>query len=74
LLYKINAKMPLEATKIEISRKGVKKNTRWTVIALGPVDAKALEQIEKVKLNILHREPSEETAPAASDDSSEIPF
>lgn len=59
LLYKINKSLPLETTKIQISRKGVKKNTRWTVFALGPIDEKTKKAIEAVRLNILHREPSE---------------
>lgn len=74
LLFKINKHSPLEQTKIEISRKGTLKNTRWTIIPLGPVDPKALPQIEAVPLNILHREPSASVEETEADSNDGLPF
>lgn len=51
-----SAEFDLAKTKIKISRRGSEKNTVWTVMPLGPVDAKALKAIEAINLNILDQD------------------
>lgn len=52
-LSSINEEMPLEKTKIKLTRKGMGPDTNWVVIPLGAVAANALATIEAVPLNIL---------------------
>lgn len=59
ILYKINSKLPLEKTKVEITRNGIGKKTKYMIIPMpGDLDERALREIEAVQLNILHREES----------------
>lgn len=52
-LSEINVNMPLENTKIKITRKGSGTDTTYIIIPLGPVAKKGLELIAAVDLNIL---------------------
>jgi hypothetical protein len=49
----ISEELDLSKTKIQISRKGSAKATAWTIIPLGPVDAKTLKAVAAVQLNPL---------------------
>ncbi len=52
-LSSINEEMPLEKTKIKITRQGTGTDTNYVIIPLGPVPANAIAAIEAVSLNIL---------------------
>ncbi len=74
ILKDINAEMPLEKTKVKISRRGsTKENTSYTVIPIGPVSEEGLKKIEGVSLNLLDRSQKSET-PLPAIDNSEIPW
>jgi hypothetical protein len=60
MLYEISNEVDITKTKCKISRMGSGKKTQWMIIPLGPLDAKALKQIDAVELLPL-------SAPVASD-------
>lgn len=50
MLYEISQEVDITTTKCKLTRKGSGKKTQWIVIPLGPLDAKALKQIDAVEL------------------------
>lgn len=74
----INDEYLLESTLIKISRAGVGKNTRYTVIPAGPKlqpDAKVMATVEAVPLHSLEAKVSAQTSDVPSfDDSEDVPF
>lgn len=50
MLFEIQKEVDLEKTKLKLSRVGTGKKKAWMIIPLGPLDAKALKQIEAVEL------------------------
>lgn len=50
MLFEIQKEVDLEKTKIKLSRVGQGKKKSWMIIPLGPLDAKALKQVEAVEL------------------------
>lgn len=50
MLYEIAGELDITKTKCKISRLGSGKKTQWMVFPLGPLDAKALKQVEAVEL------------------------
>lgn len=77
-LAEIADNFPIETTKIKISRRGLQKDTQWTIIPLGAVDAKALKAIEAVPLNILGEQakmdPGNVLGAGLEDEDETIPF
>lgn len=70
MLYEYSSEMEIEKTKCKITRTGSGKKTQYIVIPLGPLDKKALKEIEAVEL--LPLGPQENSAPQTIPD--EVPF
>lgn len=68
MLVEIQKEVNLQTTKLKISRTGQGKKKAWMIIPLGPLDAKALKQVEAVELNILEPQQSANEAPTAKDE------
>lgn len=49
-LAQINEELPIETTKIKISRKGTKQDTEWFLMPLGPANVHAIESIKLLDL------------------------
>lgn len=68
-----SSELDLSKTKIKISRRGSEKNTTWSVIPLGPIDARAIKSIEAVHLNTLAL-PGEGVASEPAPSGEDVPF